>query len=236
MVSGGASCCLPQCKRLAAAGGAAAIQLEDASDMEDSTLILPREDFLAKVRAALEALEGTDCMLIARSNADPTDPEMMKEGCERLAEAQELGAELAMLVKVTTYEQAVEMAKIVTGGPKIFADVRAEDGTAAVTMGQLTPLNFVMCSTHFTLKAAMEGMLVHGRENFKNQDVAYTFTQAEATGQVGFSATPMFDPPKAIWNWKTNLPKRIRRIQSWGNKVEDYPPEGFCRPKIKDRF
>ncbi len=219
-------------KRLAAAG-AAAIQLEDASDMEDSTLILPREDFLAKVRAALEALEGTDCMLIARSNADPTDPEMMKEGCERLAEAQELGAELAMLVKVTTYEQAVEMAKIVTG-PKIFADVRAEDGTAAVTMGQLTPLNFVMCSTHFTLKAAMEGMLVHGRENFKNQDVAYTFTQAEATGQVGFSATPMFDP-QSYMELENKFTKKDKTYTIVGNKVEDYP-EGFCRPKIKDRF
>ena len=63
-------------------------------------------------------------------------------------------------------EQAKEMAKWVTG-PKIFADVRAEKGPdgkyrPSVTMEELTELGFVMCSTHFTLKAAMEGMLEHG--------------------------------------------------------------------------
>ena len=118
-------------KRLSAAG-AAAIQLEDSADMEESTRILPREKYMAKVRAALEALEGTDCILIARSNADPEDPEQMKEGCERLQEAIELGKArgmyvIAMMVLVGNLEQAVEMSKIVTG-PKIFADVRAYKG------------------------------------------------------------------------------------------------------------
>ena len=60
-------------KRLAAAG-AAAVQLEDSADMEESTKILPRDKYMAKVRAALEALDGTDCLLIARSNADPLTP------------------------------------------------------------------------------------------------------------------------------------------------------------------
>ena len=76
-------------KRLSAAG-AAAIQLEDAGDMEDTCKILPREKYLAKVKAAVEALKGTDCLLIARSNADPYDPEQMKEGCERLRIAMEM--------------------------------------------------------------------------------------------------------------------------------------------------
>ena len=48
----------------------------------------------------------------------------MKEGCERLQEAIDLGKErgmyvLAMMVLVGNVEQATEMAKIVTG-PKIF--------------------------------------------------------------------------------------------------------------------
>ncbi|MBQ9463732.1 MAG: isocitrate lyase/PEP mutase family protein, partial [Lachnospiraceae bacterium] len=111
-------------KRLSKAG-AAAIQLEDSADMEESTKLLPREKYLAKVRAALDALEGTDCLLIARSNADPFNPEEMKEGCERLQEAIDIGAErgqfvIAMMVAIINYEQSAEMAKIVTG-PKIFA-------------------------------------------------------------------------------------------------------------------
>ena len=57
-------------KRMAIAG-ASALQLEDSADMEESTKLLPREKYYAKVRAALAALEGTDCILIARTNADP---------------------------------------------------------------------------------------------------------------------------------------------------------------------
>ena len=133
---------------------------------------------------------GTDCLLIARSNADPADPEQMKEGCERLQEAIDLGKErgmyvLAMMVLVGNAEQAAEMAKIVTG-PKIFADVRAykgEDGHyhPSVTMDELTPLGFKMCSSHYTMKAAMEGMLEHGMANFKDQSVAYSFETAPAS-------------------------------------------------------
>lgn len=221
-------------KRLALAG-AAAIQLEDAGDMEDSTKILPRDRFMAKVRAAIEALKGTDCLLIARTNADPSKPEEMKEGCERLQEAMDIGADLAMMVKVTNYEQAVEMSNIVTG-PKIFADVRAdnETGEPSCTVEQLTPLGFVMCSTHYTMKAAMEGMLEHGRENFKNQSVGYTFTHAPASGVRSFSATPLFDPQSymALENSFTLDEKEYTIV---GNQVEEFP-EGWVRPDIKDRL
>ena len=219
-------------KRLAAAG-AAAIQLEDAADMEETTGILPRAAYMAKVRAAIEALKDTNCMLIARSNADPNDPAMMKEGCERMAEAMREGAELAMLVKVTTYEQAQEMARIVPG-PKVFADVRADNGIPNVTMEQLTPLNFVMCTTHFTLKAAMECMLEHGQENFKTQSVAYTFTHAQATGDMDFSATPMFDP-QAYMQLEKTFTKEDKVYTIVGNAVTDYPAE-FKRIDIKDRL
>ncbi len=221
-------------KRLAAAG-AAAIQLEDAGDMEETTKILPRDKFLAKVRAAIKALKGTDCMLIARTNADPSVPGEMQEGCERLQEAMELGADLAMMVKVTTYEQALQMSKIVTG-PKIFADVRADAATGEpyCTMEQLTPLGFVMCSSHYTMKAAVEGMLEHGRENFKNQSVGYTFTHAPASGVYSFSATPLFDPQSymALESSFTNSDKEYTIV---GNSVEGYP-EGWVRPDIKDRL
>lgn len=229
-------------KRLAAAG-AAAIQLEDSADMEESTKILPRDKYLAKVRAALDALEGSNCLLIARSNADPFDPEQMKEGCERLQEAIDLGAErgqyvIAMMVLVGNYEQAKKMAEIVTG-PKIFADVRAEKGEdghyhPSVTMEELTELGFVMCSSHYTLKAAMEGMLEHGRKNYQDQSVAYTFETAPASGIESFSASGMFDPQAylALENSFTNGNKEYTIV---GHQVEDYP-EGYVRPDVKERL
>ena len=57
--------------RRMAMAGAKALQLEDSSDMEESTQLLPREKYYEKVRAALAALKGSDCILIARTNADP---------------------------------------------------------------------------------------------------------------------------------------------------------------------
>lgn len=219
-------------KRLAAAG-AAAIQLEDAGDMEDSTKILPRAEYLAKVKAAVEALKGTNCMLIARSNAEPDDPEEMQEGCERLRIAQEMGAELAMMVKITTLEKAKEMAKLVPGW-KIFADVRADHGIPAVTMEQLTPLGFKMCSTHYTMKAAMEGMLEHGLANFRDQSVAYTFTHASGTGQPDFSASPLFAPEDYL-ELENSFTGNDKEYTIVGHKVDKYPDE-FKKIDIKDRL
>lgn len=219
-------------KRLAAAG-AAAIQLEDAGDMEDSTKILPRAEYLAKVKAAVEALKGTNCMLIARSNAEPDDPEEMQEGCERLRIAQEMGAELAMMVKITTLEKAKEMAKLVPGW-KIFADVRADNGIPAVTMEQLTPLGFKMCSTHYTMKAAMEGMLEYGLANFRDQSVAYTFTHASGTGQPDFSASPLFAPEDYL-ELENSFTGNDKEYTIVGHKVDKYPDE-FKKIDIKDRL
>lgn len=229
-------------KRLAAAG-AAAVQLEDSADMEESTKILPRDKYMAKVRAALAALEGTDCLLIARSNANPEDPEQMREGCERLQEAIDIGREMgqyviAMMVLVGNAEQAKQMAEIVTG-PKIFADVRAykgEDGHyhPSVTMDELTPLGFVMCSSHYTMKAAMEGMLEHGLKNFENQSVAYTFETAPGSGVQSFSASGLFDP-QAYLKLENTFTKGDKEYTIVGHQVEDYP-EGFARFDISERL
>ena len=219
-------------KRLSAAG-AAAIQLEDAGDMENTTCLLPREQYYSKIRAAVEALEGTGCLLIARTNADPDIPEEFDEGCARMRESMEMGADMAMIVKVGTYEQAKYMAERVPGW-KIFADVRADHGVPSVTMDQLTRLGFKCASTHYTLKAAMEGMLEHGLANFKGQSVAYTFTHAQATGIMGYSATPMFDP-QGYMELETSFTKQDKEYTIVGHKVEPFP-EGFVRSRIKDRL
>ena len=229
-------------RRLSAAG-AAAIQLEDSADMEDSTRILPRDKYMAKVRAALSALEGTDCLLIARSNANPDDPEEMREGCGRLQEAIDLGASqgqmvIAMMVLVGDARQAAEMARIVTG-PKIFADVRAAKGPdghyhPSVRMEELTPLGFVMCSSHYTMKAAMEAMLEHGLANFRDQSVAYTFEHAPGSGIQSFSASGMFDP-QAYMGLENSFTQGDKEYTIVGHQVEDYP-EGFRRFDIRERL
>jgi len=142
------------------------------------------------------------------------------------------------MVLVGNGEQAAEMAKIVTG-PKIFADVRAykgEDGHyhPSVTMDELTPLGFKMCSSHYTMKAAMEGMLEHGLANFKNQSVAYSFETAPASGIESFSASGMWDPQAylALENKFTGGDKEYTIV---GHQVEDYP-KNFKRFDISERL
>jgi len=219
-------------KRLSAAG-AAAVQLEDAGDMEETTRLLPREQYCAKIRAAVEALRGTGCLLIARTNADPDNPREFEEGCSRMRESMEMGADMAMVVKVGTYEQAKFMAERVPGW-KIFADVRADNGVPSVTMEQLTKLGFKCASTHYTLKAAMEGMLEHGLANFRDQSVAYTFTHASGTGVMGYSATPFFDP-QGYMELEKSFTRKDKEYTIVGHKVEPFP-KGFVRSSIKDRL
>jgi 2-methylisocitrate lyase-like PEP mutase family enzyme len=217
-------------KRMVMAG-AKALQLEDASDMEESTGLLPREKYYEKVKAALAAIAGTDCFLIARTNADPDT--QMDEGCERMRVAHELGAEMTTIVKIGTLEHAKYNAERVAGW-KMFPDVRDIDGKPAVTVDQIQPLGFNFMTMHYTLKAAMDGMLEHGLRNVQQQGCHYTCQKVDATGIMGMSATPLFDP-QSYMELENRFTGGGKEYTIVGNKVEDFP-EGFVRTSIDDRL
>lgn len=218
------------CKRLARLG-AAAVQLEDAGDMEETTGLMPREQYYAKVEAALEALAGTDTMLIARTNADPAT--QLEEGCQRLAHCHELGAEMTMLVKLSNLEDAKKVAKLVPGW-KAYPDVKAPGGVPEITNAQAQALGFRFMTTHFVLKAAMEGMLKHAQENLKELNVTYTWTHGDTTGILGDSATPFWEPQQY-----TDLENRFtgeKKVYTIvGNPVDPFPAQ-FRSIDLKDRF
>ena len=217
-------------KRLAAAG-AQALQLEDASDMEESTGLLSREKYYAKVRAALAALEGTDCFLIARTNADPATE--MDEGCERMRMAQEMGAKMTTVVRIGTLEHARYVSEKVPGW-KMFPDVRDIDGKPAVTVDQIGPLGFNFMTMHYLLKAAMDGMLEHGLKNVEQQGCHYTCQKQDATKIMGMSATPLFDA-HAYLRLENRFTGQDKEFTIVGNEVEDYPA-GFKQVAIEDRL
>jgi methylisocitrate lyase len=217
-------------KRMVMAG-AQALQLEDSADMEESTKLLPREDYYAKVRAALAALEGTDCFLIARTNADPATE--LDEGIERCIRAHELGAEMTTVVKLTSLEDATYVAGKVPGW-KMYPDVAGRNGVPEVTVEQVWPLGFNFMTTHYTLKAAMDGMLEHGRENFKQQGSLYTCDKKDATGIMGMSATPLFDP-RGYMELESSFSGKEKEFTIVGHEVEDYP-EGFVKNPITERL
>jgi methylisocitrate lyase len=218
------------CKRLARAG-AQALQLEDSGDMEESTHLLKADDYYAKVKAAVAALKGTDCMLIARTNADPAT--QLDEGCSRCKKAIELGADMTTVVKLSNLKDAKYVAKKVPGW-KMYPDVKGTDGVPEVTLDEVYPLGFNFMTMHYLLKAAMDGMLEHGKKNFKQQGNVYTCAKKDATGVPGDSATPLFDPqPYMELEGKFTGKKKAYTIV--GNDVDAFP-KGFIRNKIEDRF
>jgi methylisocitrate lyase len=217
-------------KRMAMAG-ATALQLEDSSDMEESTKLLPRELYYAKVRAALAGLEGTDCILIARTNADPATE--LDEGIERCREAVKLGAQMTTVVKLNNLADAKYVAARVPGW-KMYPDVMGKNGVAEVTVEDIYPLGFNFVTMHYTLKAAMDGMLEHGIRNFAQQGSLYTCDKKDATGIMGCSASPLFDP-QGYMRLEAEFSRKSKEYTIVGNHVEEYP-EGFVKTPIRDRF
>jgi methylisocitrate lyase len=218
------------CKRLVRAG-AQALQLEDSSDMEESTSLLPREKYYAKVKAAVSALEGTGCILIARTNADPAS--QLDEGCERCKKAIDMGADMTTVVKLNNLEDAKYVASRVPGW-KMYPDVKGKDGVPEVTVDEVYPLGFNFMTMHFLLKAAMDGMLEHGKYNVKQQGCLYTCDKKDATGVYGDSATPLFDP-QSYMELEAKFTGEVKTYNIVGNNVDDYP-EGFTRTDIEDRL
>ncbi len=218
------------CKRLAQAG-AHAVQLEDAGDMEESTGLLKAADYYAKVEAAVAALKGTDCMLIARTNADPAT--QLDEGCARCKKAVALGADMTTVVKLSNVKDARYISKKVPGW-KMYPDVKGHDGVPEITVEEAYSLGFNFMTMHYLLKAAMDGMLEHGKQNFKQQGNLYTCAKQDATGVMGDSATPLFDP-QAYMELEGRFTGKKKSYTIVGNKVDAFP-KGFTRNKIEDRL
>ncbi|MCW5952386.1 MAG: isocitrate lyase/phosphoenolpyruvate mutase family protein [Propionibacteriaceae bacterium] len=217
-------------RRLIAAG-AQAVQLEDSGDMEESTKLLPREKYYEKVRAALAAMKGTDAILIARTNADPATE--LDEGCERMRVAHELGAEMTTVVKLNSLKAATYVAERVPGW-KMYPDVMGRHGVPEVTVEQIAPLGFNYMTMHYTLKAAMDGMIEHGVRNVAQQGCLYTMDKADATGVFGCSATPLFDP-QAYMELESRFTLRPKEYTIVGNEVEEFPAH-FANHPVEDRL
>ncbi|MCJ1698121.1 isocitrate lyase/PEP mutase family protein [Rathayibacter festucae] len=162
------------CRRVAKAG-AMAVLMEDefepgyARDVSTDNLI-PREEYYAKIRAAVKAVEGTDCMVIARSNYGSAN---LEEGIQRMIDCVALGAHATVVVNVTTLEDAAEVARRVPG-LKMFADINAKRGLQQMSFAQLAELGFQLVTMHFTMKASMAGMIEAGRANLEEMGNTYS--------------------------------------------------------------
>ena len=200
------------CKRIAKAGAAAVLMEDESSpgfarDIVAENL-LPRQDYYNKVKAALDALAGTGCILIARTNINPAIN--IEEGIERCLGSLELGAEMTVIIGTNNLKDAAEIGRRVPGW-KMFADMNPTIDTPVLTVGDLYPLGFNLVTIHYLLKGAMAGMLEYGIQNFKDQNNTYSNNQ-RPFGVPGQSGMPFFAPQEWLdFEAKfTGVPRKFR--------------------------
>lgn len=178
------------CQRLAKAG-AGAILIEDTPNdrgfarfgraMEAATRagkvdgnvphpVVSQELWLAKIKASLEAVDGTDCVIIAR-----TESKLEKgidNAIERCVRAEELGAEMTYVHGLRTLDECRKVNDALPGW-KMFGDVATVDGVPFVTLAEIADLGFNLVTMHYLEKGSMFGMMDYGRRVFADQSTAY---------------------------------------------------------------
>lgn len=169
--------------RLAKAG-ASALMNDDTTGLrgwqrvmhgdQDAYDVVPLSIWLGKIQAAMDALEGTDCMLIARTEA------MYKYGLdtaiERCRRATELGAPMTLIIGINCLEHCKKIHEKVPG-LKMYPDVFAKNGVPDVELDDVEKLNFRLITMHCLETAAMRGMVEYGTANNRNQNTVYSTQQ-----------------------------------------------------------
>jgi 2-methylisocitrate lyase-like PEP mutase family enzyme len=168
------------CHRLARAG-AMAITIDDTSgfrgweriffDTGYKMEIVPDELFLAKIAAAVDAVKGTDCMIIARTGARHFYG--FDNAIDRMVKATELGADMSMVLAINCLDDCIKINERVPGW-KMYPDVVSRDGVPDVELEDIKKLGFNLVSMHYLEKAALYGMLDYGMNNWKNQNTVYS--------------------------------------------------------------
>lgn len=166
--------------RLAHAG-AMAVMIDDTTGIrgwerqlyQDNRLyeVIPAHAWLAKLRAALKACEGTECMLIARTEAKFKHG--MAEAIRRCQAAAALGAPMTLAIGIRGMEDCRALAQAVPG-PKMYPDVKSVKGVPDIELEAVKPLGFDLVTLHFMEKAVEFGLMEYAFANAENRNTVYS--------------------------------------------------------------
>ena len=159
------------CKRIAKAG-AGGIILVDSPEVRIGDA-LPMKEAVEKVRACADALKGTDCILVAR-----TDVPTLEEAIERCVAYREAGADMTLVFMINDIEPAKrfeDCKKIAEAdkGWKWYPDLGCHNGKSDVTLEEIAEYGFNFVGIHYLLSSALTAMLDAGTHNFRNQNNVY---------------------------------------------------------------
>lgn len=208
------------CRRLAAAG-TAAILLEDEDEPGFAKGVVtknitPKEEYVIKIRAAKKALEGTDCIFVARTNVLIDTEEGFADAIDRCHAYLDAGADMLLINQLKTIEQAKRFAAEFPNVWRMFPDLNQSVGQEDVHPAELADLGFNIVTMHFMMKAAMVGMLNYALRVAKDQNNLYTRDQTpySISGQSG---QPFF--PVQEW---LDLEESFSGVHNefWGDKLD----------------
>jgi methylisocitrate lyase len=132
--------------------------------------VVSTETWLGKIKASVLAMEGTDCMLIAR-----TDSKLefgLDEAIERCAKAAALGAEMTLIIGLRSLEESREVAAALPGW-KMYPDVGSARGVPDVQLDDVAALGFNLVTMHYLEKASTYGMWDFSRHVIADRNTVY---------------------------------------------------------------
>lgn len=133
--------------------------------------VIPVEAWLAKLKAAKAATEGSNCIVIARTETKFSQG--LDAAIERCRRALDVGADMTMIVGIKTIDDCRRIAEKVPGW-KMYPDLFSHDGIPDVNLDEIYELGFNLVTIHYLQKAAMYGMMKYGMENFRNKSAVYS--------------------------------------------------------------
>lgn len=151
------------CERIANAG-AMAVHLEDQVSPKrcghmTGREVLGRDEYISRLKAAKFALEGTDCMLIART--DSYSVLGVEEAIWRNKAAYDLGVDVSFTEGTRTMKDIERIGKEVPG-LKMFG-MNSMGASPKVTFRELVDFGYQLVTAHFVKVGALKGMFKLGQ-------------------------------------------------------------------------
>lgn len=144
--------------------------------VDPSYKTIDREKWLAKIKAALAACEGTGCVCIARTEAGPSYG--MDEAIIRCVLAKKLGAPMTTVCGgMNDLAMGTRVAEKDLGW-KMWPDVIVVNGKPCVELEDVKKLGFNLVTMHVFEKSALYGMLKYGMQDLKAKNVVYSTAHA----------------------------------------------------------
>ena len=147
-----------------------AMYANDVPSFFTSHETLPEDIWLAKIKAAAKAVEGTGCLVVARS--EDRFLHSMDDSINRCKHAQDVGADMSLIYGTRNYDDCKEIGEKLPG-IKIYPDISSQNGVSNVNVDEIDEFGFKIITCHFLEKAAMRGMLDFSKHVYEEKTTVY---------------------------------------------------------------